>query len=152
LTLPEDVLDVLGSIDPDLSRAVVKIAQPGVARRPHPPAELAAFGRKAVIVVNPSATLASRTGVLLIPLTDGRALIAFDESMTTARLELKIQDEIEDRRLAERDAQVFKSIRALLKEARRSKDVVMQQRNIIVLEYAGSTGPKRSAGTRKHPR
>jgi hypothetical protein len=151
LTLPEDVIELLESVDRDLSRAVVQIAQPGIARRPRPPAELAAFGRKAVIVVTPSATLASRVGVLLIPLADGRALIAFDESMTTARLELRIQDEIDARQLAAADARVFKGIRELLKAARRSKDVVLQQRNIIVLEYAGGTGarrPRPRSGTR----
>jgi hypothetical protein len=47
---------------------------------------LATFGRRAVIVVNPTRTPERRTGVVLVPLTDGRALIAFDESMTVARL------------------------------------------------------------------
>jgi hypothetical protein len=134
---------VLESVDPDLSRAVVKVAQLKITQRPRPPAELAAFGGKAVIVVTPTETLASRIGVLLIPLADGRALIAFDESMTTARLELRIQDEIDDRRLAAPDARVFKAIRELLRAARRSKDVVLQQRNIIVLEYSARTGARR---------
>jgi hypothetical protein len=105
-------------------------------KRAHPPAELATFGRRAVIVVNPTRTLQQRTGVLLVPLTDGRALIAFDESLTVARLELKIQDELEDRTLREEDARIFEAIRRLLMDARRSKTVALRQRNIIVLEYA----------------
>ena len=72
-----------------------------------------------------------------MPLSDGRALIAFDESMTTARLELKIQDELDAHGLPAEDARIFKSIRNVLKSARRSKSVALHQRNIIVIEYTG---------------
>jgi hypothetical protein len=136
LTLPEDVISALEAVDPDLSRAVVRVAQPEMAKAPHPAAELATFGRYAVIVVNPTRTLEQRTGVMLIPLSDGRALIAFDESMTIDRLELAIQDELEDHELPPEDARIFQAIRELLKEARRSDAVALSQRNIIVLEPA----------------
>ncbi|MQA30324.1 MAG: hypothetical protein GEU82_10870 [Luteitalea sp.] len=118
-----------------MSRAVVRVTQPEMAKAPHPAAELATFGRYAVIVVNPTRTLEQRTGVLLVPLSDGRALIAFDESMTVARLELAIQDELEDIRLPAEDARIFQAISELLKETRRSKEVALRQRNIIVLEH-----------------
>src|SRR5512136_682856 len=90
LTLPEDVIAALTALDHDLSRAVVRVAQPEMRKRPHPPAELAIFGRRAVIVVNPTRTLEERTGMTLVPLSDGRALISFDESTTVDRLELTI--------------------------------------------------------------
>jgi hypothetical protein len=134
LTLPEAVLSALADVDHDLSRAVVRLAQPEVARRKHPPAELAAFGGRAVIVVNPSRTLEERTGVLLVPLSDGRALIAFDESMTIARLELQIRDALDEQKLPEGDAQIFATIEEILKNARRSPGVTLTQRQIIVLE------------------
>jgi hypothetical protein len=134
LTLPEDVLAALDAVDHDLSRAVVRVTQPQMAKRPHPPAEVAAFGRRGVIVVNPSRTLEERTGILLVPLSDGRALISFDESMTIARLELRIQDALEDHALPAEDARIFKSIEEILKTARRSGNVTLQQRHIIVLE------------------
>ena len=134
LTLPEDVLASLSAVDPDLSRAVVRVAQPEMAKRPHPPAELVAFGRRAVIVVNPTRTLEEQTGVVLIPLSDGRALISFDETMTVARLELRIEDALEDRRLSAADRGIFAAIREILKTARRSGDVMLHQRSIIVLE------------------
>ena len=134
LTLPEDVLAALDAIDHDLSRAVVRVTQPHMAKRPHPPAEVATFGRRGVIVVNPSRTLEERTGILLVPLSDGRALISFDEPMTIARLELRIQDALEDQELPPEDARIFKSIEDILKTARRSGDVTLQQRHIIVLE------------------
>jgi hypothetical protein len=132
--LPKDVLEALDALDHDLSRAVVRMAQPAMAKRAHPPAELVTFGRRAVIVVNPSRTLEERTGIVLVPLSDGRALISFDESMTIARLELRIQDALEDRELSQEDARIFKGIEDILKAGRRSGDVTLEQRHIIVLE------------------
>src|ERR687886_98330 len=78
LTLPEHVIAALGSVDADLIRAIVRVMQPRLARQAHAPAELASFGRRAVIVVNPTRTLEQRTGVTLIHLPDGRALISFE--------------------------------------------------------------------------
>ena len=70
-------------------------------------------------------------------MSDGRALISFDESMTPARLELKIEDALEDDTLPASDAEILASIRELLKDARRSASVTLSQRNIIVLEHNG---------------
>ena len=129
MTLPQQVIDTLTSVDGDLGRAIVRLAQPEMARQPHPPAELTRFGRRAVIVVNPTPTLAK-----LIPLPDGRALIAFDRPTTIAALELMIADALDDPRLATGDAATFRAVAEILKSARRSDDVVLHQRNIIVLE------------------
>ena len=140
LTLPLDVIEALSAVDADLSRAVVRIAQPELGRRPHLPAELASFGNRAVIVVNPSRTLERRTGVGLVPLPDCRALISFDRATTPAALELKLDDALEDATLPAKDRAVFEGIVRILKEARRSGDVELRQANIIVLE-----GPQRVA-------
>ena len=134
LTLPEDVLASLSAIDADLSRAVVRVAQKRRAARGPGPAELVKFGSRAVIVVHATRTLEKQTGVLLIPLSDGRALISFDETMTPARLELAIEDALDDHRLEPDDRRVFAAIRDILKSARRSGHVMLRQRNIIVLE------------------
>lgn len=134
LTLPEHVIDALGALDADLSRAVVRLAQPELAKLPRPPAELATFGRHAVIVVNPSRTLERQTGIALVHLPDGRALISFDRRMTIAELELMIEDAIEDTRLTQADQSIFSAIADILKTARRSNDVALLQRSIIVLE------------------
>jgi hypothetical protein len=140
LTLPEHVIEALGAIDADLSRAVVRLVQPEIAKQPHQPAELAHFGRHAVIVVNPSQTLVKRTGVELVPLPDGRALIAFAQPMTIAALELMIEDAIDDQHLSGGDQAIFQSLAEILRNARRSSDVILLQRNIIVLE-ARRAGP-----------
>jgi hypothetical protein len=131
------VIDALERVDRDLSRAVVRVTQPEIRKAPHAAAELAAFGSHAVIVVNPTRTLERLIGVMLVPLSDGRALISFDESMTPARFELKIEDALEDDTLTATDADVLASIRELLRDARRSASVTLSQRHIIVLEHNG---------------
>lgn len=134
LTLPEHVLEALTALDPDLGRAIVRLAQPLLAERPHLPAELATFGRHSVIVVNPTKTLEKRTGVELLHMPDGRALISFAQPMTIPGLELVIADALEDKSLPPADREVFAAIGSILKAARRSETVVLLQRNIIVIE------------------
>lgn len=148
LTLPDEVIDALTAIDADLGRAIVRVTQPELAKRPHPPAELTSFGRHAVIVVNPSRTLERRTGIVLVPLSDGRALISFDDPKTVAELELQIQDILEDRQLSAEDQTIFEEISRILREARRSTGVAVRRRNIIVLETTNG----RRAATARRPR
>lgn len=143
LTLPEDVIEALAGLDSDPSRAIVRLVQPTLARRPHPPAELAAFGRRAVILVNPSRTLERRTGVNLVPLPDGRALISFDQAMTIPALELLVEDAVADRSLSRTDQAIFEGIAGILRSARRSSDVSLVQRNIIVIEARRRTAAVR---------
>lgn len=145
LTLPEHIIDALTGVDANLSRAIVRLTQPEVAKQPHPPAELASFGQRAVIVVNPTRTLEERTGVNLVPLPDGRALISFDRSLTPAGLELMIDDALEDKRLSRADRNIFKAISGLLRDARRSTSVTLLQRQIIVIETRGRRRTPRGA-------
>ena len=146
LTLPEHVLDALSALDPDISRAIVRLAQPMLADRPHPPAELASFGRHSVIVVSPSRTLEKRTGVELLHMPDGRALISFDQPMTIPGLELLIEDALEDKALPQTDRDIFEAIFSILKTARRSDNVTLLQRNVIVLETRRAAAPTRRIG------
>jgi hypothetical protein len=133
LTLPVETIEALTAIDGDLSRAIVRIAKPG-ARRRHAAAELATFGRRAVIIVNASRALERRIGVDLVPLPDGRALISFEEHTTPDTLELRIEDALEDPGLSPADRETFEAILEILRTARRSGDVAILRRNIIVLE------------------
>ena len=133
LTLPLDVIAALGAVDTDLSRAVVRMVRPALGRRRHPPAELSNFGSRAVIVIHRSRTLERRAGVCLVPLPDGRALISFDRPTTIEGLELTIADALEDPRLDRADRAVFEGIGDILRSARRSRDVAMLQKSIIVL-------------------
>ena len=150
LTLPNEVIEALAAVDADLSRAVVRVMQPELAKRPHPPAELTAFGRHAVIVVNPSRTLERRTGVVLVPMADGRALISFDEPKTVAELELQIQDLLDDGQLTATDQRIFQEISSILREARRADGVVVHRRHIIVLETGRARAGASAAAHQKH--
>ena len=143
MTLPEHVLKALATLDPDLGRAIVRLAQPVLAERRHPPAELATFGRHSVIVVNPSRSLEKRTGVELIHLPDGRALISFDRSKTIPGLELVIADALEDPALPQKDREMFEAVAGILKSARRSDNVELLQRHVIVLETRRGAAPIR---------
>ena len=143
LTLPVETIEALTALDGDLSRAVVRLAQSDVRHR-HAAAELATFGRRAVIVVNASRALERRVGVDLVPLPDGRALISFEEHTTPDTLELRIEDALEDSGLSPTDRETFEAILEILRTARRSGDVAVLRRNIIVLE--GRSRPR--PGTR----
>ena len=149
LTLPEDVITALGAIDGDLSRAVAQVMQPLMRGTPHEPAELAVFGRRAVIVVHPSRTLERQMGVDLVPLPDGRALISFEQPMTIPELELMLQDAIDRGELPRDDQRTFEAVTAILRTARRSSTVALRQRNIILLE--SSRGGGRSQRARSAP-
>lgn len=141
LTLPEDVVATLQSIDGDLSRAVVRAVQPFTRDAPRPPAELTAFGDRAVIVVPPNRTLKERTGVELVPLSDGRALISFDEGLSIPEIELRLGDALADPAFELDDRVVFQALADILSSARRTDGVSLQRRSIIVV-----CGVARAAG------
>jgi hypothetical protein len=139
LTLPEEIIESLSRIHDDLSQAVV-----GLARRRSRPAREAAdllvFGKRAVITIRPTPSLEPRTGVNLVPLPDGRALIAFDTPMSIADIELMLADALEDKSLTPDDRRVYEGLSLILKDARRSKAVSLLRQHIIVLESAHGKG------------
>jgi hypothetical protein len=135
LTLPEDVIAALASIDDDVSRAVVGLVEPLAADVvPRPPAELSKYGDSAVIVIRPCRVLSRMGGVTLVPLADGRALISLDEGLGVQAFELKVRDALDDRALDARDRATLASIAEILREARRTRGIAVHQRNIIVLQ------------------
>ena len=135
LTLPEDVLTALLRLDDDVSRAVVRIAQPLAADViPHAAAELSKHGDASVIVIRPIAALERIPGVTLVPMPDGRALISLDDSMTTYEFELKLRDVLDDGNIDRADRSALQSILDILKSARQTRGVALQQRRIIVLQ------------------
>ena len=135
LTLPESVIASLTDLHADLGHAVTRLARKvgkHVPRRK--PAELVMFGRRATISVRPSRTLARRLQVELVPMPDGRALIVFDAPQTVAEFELRLHDALDDATITSEDREACEAMRSILREARRSDDVALATRNIIVLE------------------
>jgi hypothetical protein len=140
LTLPDDVIDALRSVDADLSVAVVRIAQSLVPEMSYARAELVNYGGRAVIIVPRSQVLTDRIGVELVPLTDGRALMAFDNRLSIPQLELRIGDALADASIQGNDRAMFEALADILKNARRSERVEVRQRNIIVLQSTRPSG------------
>jgi hypothetical protein len=136
LTLPDDVLDRLGRIDTDLGRAIVALAErarlsgPRVTR----PAELASYGRRSVIVVTPGRALKHLDGVQLVPIGNGRALISLDRPHSVPQLELEIRDALEHDDVRQPERRTFEAIADILRHARLSERVDVEERTIIVLE------------------
>ena len=152
LTLPESVIASLTRIDRDISRAIVGLTTRRAVKNGHAAAELSVFGRRAVITVKPSESLAARTGIELVPLPDGRALISFDQPRSIADLELRLNDALDDQSLTDDDRRLFEGILAILRDARRSDDVTVLQRSIILLEATKRPLKSATAGSRAKAR
>ena len=136
VTLPEDVLTQLASIDPDLGRAIVASVARAAGPRPRPPrpAELATFGNHAVILVTPIKALSRLAGVELIPVGQNRALISLDGAHQIPRLELDIRDAIEKDGSDPVERRALEALADILREARLSRQTTVAERTIIVLE------------------
>ena len=136
VTLPEDVLDGLGAIDADIGHAIVRLTERH--GRPHVrtvrPAELATYGNRAVIIVNPARALKRLAGVQLVPVGNGRALISLEHPHSIPELEVAVRDAIEHGEMSVRERHTLEAIVEILRRARRSRGVSLEERTIIVLE------------------
>ena len=135
VSLPEDVLARLRFLDADLGRAIVSLVERETAPRVQgfAPAELTSYGNHAVIVVDQSKVLKRLPGVQLVPTGNGRALISLDQPNSIPRLELNVRDAI-DTNISERERQTLEAIADILRHARSSPGITLQERSIIVLE------------------
>ena len=145
MRLPEDVIEALGRLDSDLGRAVVRLALAHEPTITAPRVEVASFGSRAVILVPPDRRLSALPGVELVPIADGRMLIALDDSLTEAEFELLVRDELEKGALEGADHDLFTSLARVLREARLETRVTL--RRILVLHARtvtrrGASGPR----------
>jgi hypothetical protein len=129
------VIARLNVVDADLSRAVVRLTELLASGAPRRQAELAIFGNRAVIIVPRSSALKSRTGVELVPLSDGRALIAFSDALSVPQFELQLIDALSDPALEGGDRTVFEELAEILRSTRQSDGMNLRQRRIIVLHW-----------------
>jgi hypothetical protein len=151
ITLPDDVVQSLRVVDPDLSRAIVRLAERSrgsiVAR---PPVELTHYGHSAVIVVTPIKAIRRLAGVALVPLPDGRALISLDQQVGVAEFEVMVGDALDADGVPPPERAVLESLRDILREARRSRRIRLRERSIIVLESRSPGTSKGRAAARHH--
>ena len=136
LTLPEDVIAALARIDDDLSRAIVQVMQPALSSRAaKPPVELSKFGKGAVIIVKPVPAMSRIPGVRLAPLPDGRTLITLKESMSVYEFELRLRDALDGaKHLKLWERTIMSAVGDILRSARKTNKITLQQRGIIVLQ------------------
>jgi hypothetical protein len=150
VTLPEDVLQALARLDADVARAIVRLAMTLGGDHQSPGVEVATFGSRAVIVVSPTRALSGMTGVELVPLADGRSLIALDDGMSEPQFELAVRDALDGENVTAADRALLERLAAVLQDARRTGTLVL--RRIIVL-HAGpgknGTGLGRLATARR---
>jgi hypothetical protein len=136
LTLPDDVIEQLKAIDGDLGRAIVGLVERlrKAIPRPSPPVEVASYGSRSVILVKPVPALRKLNGVQLVPVADGRALIALRQPHSISDLELHLLDALENSSLTEPDRDVFEQLSAVLRRARLNHGLTVAERSIIVFE------------------
>lgn len=135
VTLPEDVLRRLVGLDADLGRAIVTLVERKTARvRAVEPAEIATYGNHAVIVVTPVNALKRIAGVQLVPIGNGRAMISLERSHSIPQFELGLGDALAQGDISEFERETLASIADILRQTRRSRRVMLEERTIIVLE------------------
>jgi hypothetical protein len=132
VTLPEDLIERLQAQHLDLGRAIVELFESGPAS--DTPVQLAEFGRGALILVPPASALRRVAGVELIPLSNGRALIALDQPMSPSDLELTLNDALAGTALSAHDRATVANVVSILREARTSANARLRQRTIIIIE------------------
>jgi hypothetical protein len=136
LTLPDDILERLCAIDSDMGRAIVGLVErvPRKLRRVRRPAEVASYGRRAVILVTPAPVLKKLPGVQLVPVSNGRALIALDHPHGIPQLELDVRELLDNRSLKASERPVLEALASILRDARTSHRLTVVERSIIVFE------------------
>lgn len=138
LTLPEDILGALATVHRDPGWAIVRLVEKllgeGAPHRPpkSPVAELVQLpGSRAIIVVQPQ-IFGRMRGIAMIPLSDGRAFLAFDQTAGLADLEVAILDQLDAGPSAQR-SELLKA-RDIVRAWRQDTGLVFRSRSILVGE------------------
>jgi hypothetical protein len=145
------VLDRLGAVNPDLGRAIVTLVEGRRAPQPRTVrhAEIATYGRHAVIVVTPLRSFKRLPGVQLVPIGDGRCLIALGKPYAAPSLELDILDAVGRRDAIGPEREALESLGDILRRARADRAVRVTERTIIVIEARRGARSRVSRATAK---
>jgi len=134
LTLPDDVIRWLGSIDSDLGWAVVKLHErslKGEKRGKNHLADLVQLpGHRALILVKPE-PFQNLKGISIIPTADGRGFLALDTGKGVADLELAVIDRLDEKGLPAGEQHALQQLRQQLRQWR-EEGIAFESRSIIV--------------------
>jgi hypothetical protein len=139
LTLPDDVVERLKTLDDDLSRAVVRVTETAVTQQAPSGAELTTHGTGALIVVPGSHALLEQMGVELVPISSERAILAFNDAQGVPQFELQVLDALRNPGLDGTDRATLELLADVLGSSRRGDGPQIRQRRIIILHW---TDPK----------
>jgi hypothetical protein len=126
MTVPKRILDQLAEIDPDRTRAVVKVTEAvmGTGKGRFKPVELIEMAPgKSLIVVGPSKALRSITWLRLIEITPARFLLTVPSGTSVEALEVAIRDLVTHPELLknERENTVLHELLELIGRQRRAQ-------------------------------
>ena len=136
LTLPEDVLTTLQRVHPDPARAIVNLVETnaeGTTSR-KPLAELVTVGSRRALIVVDRWAFQNLPSVSLIPISEDRALLAFDKGRDTGSLELDLIDRMEEPALDRTEHDALKELRGCLRQWRQDPELRFSFRSIIIVE------------------
>jgi hypothetical protein len=146
-TLPDDVLAWLKTLHADPAWAIVKLHDQACrVRKPVALAELMQLPeRRALIMVN-AGVLSHIPGVNIIPLSDGRGLLALQPGRGVADLEIAVIDRLDAPRVPPREREGLTALRDKLREWR-LQGVQFESRAIVV----ATRNPERRASLSREP-
>ena len=146
MTLPDDVVTWLGTVDADLGWAVVKLHERSLKTQQKRQRQLADLvqlpGHRALILVEPE-PFQNLKGISIIPLADGRGFLALDTGKGVADLEIAVIDRLEAKGLAASEKAALQFLRQQLRQWRQ-EGTEFESRAIIVAKRPPSPGRGRA--------
>lgn len=136
LSLPDDVVDWLTTLDPDPAWAIVGLfekARQRVSAKAGAQAELVQLpGKRGLILVTPDA-FDGLEGLSVIRLSDGRGFLALEAGKGYADLELAVADQLDAAGVSPERRKALAAIRQQLREWRQS-GLKFESRSILVVD------------------
>lgn len=135
LSLPDDVVAWLRTVDPDPAWAVVKLHERATAKSAKTGrgrlADLVQLpGGRALILVKPE-PFQNLNRVSIIPLADGRGFLALEPGLGVSHLELAVIDRLEVTTIPAAEREALQHLRGLLKQWRQD-GIEFESRSIIL--------------------
>jgi hypothetical protein len=139
MTLPERILEQLARIDPDRTRAVVKVTEAvsGSGEGPFKPVELVEMAPgQSLIVVGPSQALRKIPWLTIIEITPARYLLAIPSGTPIEVFEVALRDLLNDSSLKDndRESSILMELLNVIGHTRRSRR--MSKAEILIIDTA----------------
>ena len=146
LTLPQDTVEYLQTMDADVGWAIVKLAdrlqgvESAAESTSGPPAdaELLPIGSDRFLIVVREQAFSDLPDVSLVPLGQGRAFLAFPKHKTAESLELALIDRLEAGGLLDAQRERYAAFRDILRRWRLDANLTFDERSIVVVERKAS--------------